>query len=146
MSVAAIVIAPSAFVIVTLLPAVNTAFSNILFVLSYINTCPAAGFVIVTSVKLFKAASRLKVVLDNDKPVPALYVVFVSVAAIVSVSVLSLVVNVTLLPAAIVKVSVALSATMLFWPLTAIVLKLSVCVSVAAIVNDGYVPVTVTQE
>ena len=70
------------------------------------------------------------------KPVPALYVVFVSVAAIVSVSVLSLVVNVTLLPAAIVKVSVALSATILFWPLTAIVLKLSVCVSVAAIVND----------
>ena len=47
------------------------------------------------------------------RPVPAVYVVFVSVAAIVKVSVPAVVVSVTLEPAAIVSVSVALSATKL---------------------------------
>ena len=59
-------------VIVIFDPAVNNAFSNIEFVLSYINTCPAAGDVIVVSVKLFNPASKLNVVPARAKPVPAL--------------------------------------------------------------------------
>ena len=72
MFVAAIVIDPSAFVILTFEPAVSNAFSNIEFVLSYINTCPAAGDVIVVSVRLFNPASKLNVVPAKAKPVPAL--------------------------------------------------------------------------
>ena len=67
-----------------------------------------------------------------------------SVAAKVTVSDPAAVVNVILLPAAKVKVSVALSATTSDCPLTEIVLNESVCVSVAAIVKFGYVPLTDT--
>ncbi len=49
--------------------------------------------------------------LDNVKPAPAVYVVFVSVEEIVIVSVEAFVVIVTLLPAARVSVSSLLSAT-----------------------------------
>ena len=60
---------------------------------------------------MFRPAFKENVVVDKLKPVPALYVVFVSVAANVIVSVPAVVVIVTFDPAAKVKVSVALSAT-----------------------------------
>ena len=69
-----------------------------------------------------------------------------SVAANVIVSVPAVVVIVTFDPAARVKVSVELSATTSLCPLTDIVLNESVCVSVAAIVKLGYVPLTVIFE
>ena len=69
--------------------------------------------------------STLNSVPDKSKPLPAVYVVLVSAAAIVTVSEPAFVVIVTLAPPAKVSVSVPESATTLDCPDTAIVLKVS---------------------